>query len=71
LWTEYIPNLKYAEYMMFPRETALAEIGWSAGSGRSFADFSRRLQMEYKRFDQLGINYRFYPATETHPGSSQ
>jgi hexosaminidase len=63
LWTEYIPNLKYAEYMMFPRETAIAEIGWSGNLGRSFADFSRRLQVEYERFDQLGVNYRRYPAT--------
>jgi hexosaminidase len=58
LWTEYIPNLKYAEYMMFPRLTALAEVGWSAQSSRDFDDFSRRLQVEFQRFDLLGVNYR-------------
>jgi hexosaminidase len=58
LWTEYIPNLKHAEYMIFPRETALAEICWSSPSGQSFADFTRRLQVQYQRFDECGINYR-------------
>jgi hexosaminidase len=58
LWTEYIPNLKLAEYMLFPRLTALAEVDWSPKSARNFDDFSRRLQIEYQRLDQLGINYR-------------
>ena len=58
LWTEYIPNLHYAEYMIFPRLTALAEVDWSSPSARDFGDFSRRLQVECQRFDELGINYR-------------
>ena len=32
LWTEWVPNLKHAEYMIFPRECALAEITWSSPS---------------------------------------
>jgi len=28
LWTEYIPNLRQVEYMMFPRLGALAEADW-------------------------------------------
>jgi hexosaminidase len=58
LWTEYIPNLHYAEYMIFPRLTALAEVDWSPESARNFDDFSRRLQAEFQRFNELGINYR-------------
>jgi hexosaminidase len=58
LWTEFIPNLKCAEYMLFPRLTALAEVDWSPKSAPNFDDFSRRLQIEFQRFDQLGINYR-------------
>ena len=58
LWTEYIPNLHYAEYMMFPRLTALAEVDWSPESARNFDDFSHRLQVEFQRFDELGLNYR-------------
>ncbi len=58
LWTEYIPNLHYAEYMIFPRLTALAEVDWSPESARNFDDFNRRLQVEFQRFNELGINYR-------------
>jgi hexosaminidase len=57
LWTEYIASLAYVQYMIFPRLTALAEVDWSPQSARNFADFSRRLQVECKRFDELGINY--------------
>jgi hexosaminidase len=58
LWTEKIPNLKHAEYMIFPRECAIAEITWSAKDSRDWDDFMRRLQIQAQRFDELGINYR-------------
>lgn len=29
LWTEQIPTAKHAEYMLYPREMAIAEKGWS------------------------------------------
>ncbi len=58
LWTEQIPNLKHVEYMMFPRACALAEVTWSAPEARDFGNFSRRLQVQFQRFDRLGINYR-------------
>ena len=38
LWTEWVPNLKHAEYMIFPRECAIAEITWSS---RDFAQLER------------------------------
>ena len=44
--------------MMFPRVCALAEVTWSPKSSRDWNDFTRRLQVQYERFDQLGINYR-------------
>ena len=58
LWTEWIPNLKHAEYMIFPRECAIAEITWSPESSRNWDDFLRRLQVHAQRLDELGINYR-------------
>jgi len=58
LWTEYVTSLAYAQYMMFPRLTALAEVDWLPQPARNFADFSRRLQAEFQRFNELGINYR-------------
>jgi hexosaminidase len=58
LWTEYIPNLKHAQYMAFPRLCALAEVTWSPKEARDRNDFTRRLQTQFKRFDQAGINCR-------------
>lgn len=58
LWTEYIPSFKHAEYMIFPRLSAMAEVGWSPASARDWADFQRRLKVQEERFDLLRINYR-------------
>ncbi len=57
LWTEYVPNLKHAEYMTFPRIAALAEALWSPKEVRNWKDFSHRIQLFGKRYDQMGINY--------------
>ena len=58
VWTEYIPNLKHLEYMAFPRLCALAEVTWSPSQSRNFEDFTRRLKIDNRRLDQLGVNYR-------------
>ena len=58
LWTEYVPNFKHAQYMIFPRLCALAEVAWSPQAARNWDDFTRRLQTQFQRFDQLGVNYR-------------
>jgi hexosaminidase len=58
LWTEYIPNLSHAEYMTFPRLSALAEVTWSAKSARDWDDFKHRLQTHARRLDEMGINDR-------------
>lgn len=58
LWTEWVPNLEHAEYMIFPRECAIAEITWSSESSHNWDDFMHRLQIHVQRLDELGINYR-------------
>ena len=58
VWTEYIPSTKQAEYMLFPRICALAEVDWTPKDKKDFADFEKRMETEYLRMDQLGINYR-------------
>ena len=44
--------------MAFPRLCALAEVTWSPPASRNWEDFTRRLQTQFQRFDQLGVNYR-------------
>ncbi len=57
LWTEFVPNFKHLEYMAFPRIAALAEAVWSPKEVKNWDDFSRRIKLFMKRYDQLGINY--------------
>jgi hexosaminidase len=61
LWTEFIPNLRHAEYMIFPRECALAEVTWSPKEARNFDDFLHRLETDERRLDAMGVNYRRNP----------
>jgi hexosaminidase len=58
LWTEYVPNLRHAEYMMFPRLGALAEADWSPKEARDWEDFKARTALNEKRLEAMGVNYR-------------
>jgi hexosaminidase len=56
LWSEYIPTEKRADYLYMPRMTALAEILWS--DKRDYDSYLNRLQIHYKRLENLKVNYR-------------
>lgn len=58
IWGEYVATGDHAEYMSFPRGSALAEVGWSSRESRDFPDFSDRLSIFCKRLDLIGVNYR-------------
>jgi hexosaminidase len=58
LWTEYVASLPHAQYMIFPRMCALAEVDWSAKNARDWDDFRQRLKVDEQRLDELGVNYR-------------
>ncbi|WP_375423554.1 beta-N-acetylhexosaminidase [uncultured Friedmanniella sp.] len=58
LWTEYVPDSRRAEYLLFPRACAHAEVAWSDPAGRSWAEFEPRLAEHLGRLDALGIDYR-------------
>lgn len=57
LWSEYIDNDQKAEYMMFPRMQALAEIAWSGKSQRDYPDFLKRLRLQEHILQNLNVNY--------------
>jgi hexosaminidase len=58
VWTEYIPSEKQAEYMIFPRIFAMAEILWSPKVNQDYNQFLVRLKGSLKRLQEKGINYR-------------
>ena len=57
LWAETLIKLEDYEYMAFPRLIALAEVGWSPQSGRSWDAFRLRLADHAPRLSALGVNY--------------
>ena len=61
LWTEYIPTQEHAEYMLYPRLCALAEILWTKKSIQNYDEFLTRMDNLYPRLDQWDINYRVNP----------
>src|SRR5256886_4053149 len=58
LWTEYIPDAKRAEYMVFPRACALAEVLWTPREELDYGDFPRRLATRSEERRVLDVNYR-------------
>lgn len=57
LWTEYIPDPKHAEYMLFPRMPALAEILWTDQHRQNLRDFKRRFAAFQEFMDSHGAYY--------------
>ncbi|RYC72200.1 beta-N-acetylhexosaminidase [Spirosoma sordidisoli] len=57
LWTESVPNARHAEYMIWPRAFALAEVLWSPKAARNWPGFMNRVEAHFRRFDVLGVNY--------------
>ncbi len=56
LWTETIRTLPEAEWMLFPRLAAVAEIAWSPASPeRDLDGFARRLDAFRARLDAMGV----------------
>ena len=55
LWTEYISTAEQAEYMAFPRVSALAEILWSPKINQYWDSFRKRMSSEFDRYKNLNI----------------
>lgn len=57
LWTESVPHARHAEYMVWPRALALAEVFWTPKSQKDQSKFIVRMEAHMERFDVAGINY--------------
>ncbi|HEY7323714.1 MAG TPA: beta-N-acetylhexosaminidase [Streptosporangiaceae bacterium] len=67
VWTEYIPDGRALEYMMFPRALALAEVAWSGrpspltgsdSAGQRRPALPDQLAAHLSRLDAAGLEYR-------------
>ena len=57
LWTEQVYNTRHLQYMTWPRGMAIAEALWSPKEKRNWDDFSKRVEIHFKRFDMAGVKY--------------
>ncbi len=57
VWSEYLLNDKYVEYMAYPRACALAEVAWTNKENKNWQDFLSRMQGVYQHLDALNVNY--------------
>lgn len=56
LWTEYIPTEAQAEYMLYPRLLALAEVGWNGTATKDYPAFRQRAIAATDKLRARGIN---------------
>lgn len=57
LWTEYIADNAHLEYMLYPRQAALAEVQWCQPQTKDWERFLASLTHEVAIYDLLGYNY--------------
>jgi hexosaminidase len=67
LWTESVPTFRHAEYMLWPRALALAEVLWSPKQKKDWPDFVRRTEFQLQQLSREDIRYSssFYDAIIT------
>ncbi len=72
LWTESVPTFRHAEYMLWPRSFALAEVLWTPRKETNWNDFLRRTEVHLERLAHADINYArsFYDAA-IHPSKDE
>lgn len=64
LWTEYIATPQHAEYMIYPRACALAEVVWSPKDKRDYLDFLQRMETHLQRLKNWNVNCATHLETE-------
>ncbi len=57
LWTESVPHFRQAEYMLWPRSFALAEVLWSTKSSRNWSRFVQKTETHFTRMAKADINF--------------
>lgn len=57
LWTEQIGNMRYLQYMVWPRALAVAESVWSPKDKKNWPDFIDKVENNFDRMDVAEIKY--------------
>ena len=57
LWTEFVFTPHHAEYMLWPRLSALSEVTWSQKENKDWENFRIKIENHKQRIGYLGYNY--------------
>lgn len=57
LWTEQVPSLRAAQYMVWPRGMAIAESVWSSKDQKNWENFAARAEAHFQRLDLNETKY--------------
>jgi len=57
LWTETVRSWDDAEFLLFPRLPAIAEVAWSPAADREWGEFRERLGRHGARMTAMGIHF--------------
>jgi hexosaminidase len=57
LWQEYLYKPNQIEFQLFPRITAIAEVGWTQKENKDVTDFIKRIDNQQVRWDYHNVNY--------------
>ncbi|HYW95014.1 MAG TPA: beta-N-acetylhexosaminidase [Bacteroidales bacterium] len=57
VWTEYIPDFRQVEYMIFPRLLAMSEVAWTQPGDKNQDLFHAKVLRQVNLFNKLGVNY--------------
>lgn len=58
LWSEWVPDTRSVEYLLFPRTCAFAEVVWSGRSSLGDDTWDQRLDAHLGRLDEACVEYR-------------
>jgi hexosaminidase len=60
LWTEYISTPEHADYMAYPRLSALSEVVWTGNNKPGFDNFMKRMKIHSQRLQNWQVHYRHF-----------
>jgi hexosaminidase len=56
-WTEQIFDMRYAQYMTWPRGMAVAETSWSPQEKKNWNNFSKKVEGQFEKLDAANVRY--------------
>lgn len=56
-WSEQIFDMRYAQYMTWPRGLAVAETGWSPKEKKNWISFTKKVESQFEKLDAANVRY--------------